>query len=839
MENYDFRKIEENWQNEWESKKIFKVEPEKNKKKYYVLEMFPYPSGKLHMGHVRNYTLGDVIARFKYSNGFNVLHPMGWDSFGLPAENAARENKVHPKDWTLKNINTMKTQLKKMGFSYDWDRELSTSDDNYYKHEQKIFLEFYKKGLVYKKSSYVNWDPIEKCVLANEQVIDGKGWRSGAIVEKKLMSQWFLKITKYAKDLEKSLKDLKFWPEQVKTMQRNWIGESKGLKIKFSLDNKEKDVEVFTTRSDTLFGASFIALSSEHPIAKTYANKNKEIKNFIKKCQSNLNLQEEEFEKLEKLGIKLPFSALHPITKKKIPVYVANFIIMEYGSGAVFGCPAHDQRDFDFAVKYNLPIKQVIKPTENFKLDKAYTGDGKLINSEFLNGLNIKKAQEKISKFLIKSKKAKTEIIYRLKDWSISRQRYWGCPIPIMYLKNGESVPATEDDLPIILPEDVDFSKSQNPLKDHSDWKYTKYSKTGEDAIRETETFDTFFESSWYFARFCSPKSKDIIEKKEAEYWLPVDQYIGGIEHAILHLLYSRFFTRALYDCGLLSIKEPFENLLTQGMVCHKTYKNKKGEWIKPPESGEQKNENKIIIGKSEKMSKSKKNVVDPDLILNKYGADTARLFMLSDSPPEKDLEWTDTGIKGSFKYLNKLWDLIKRNSKDLSKVKINKNDFLKNNKYISDLNKMIHDVTSDYENFRFNRAIARIREFTNLLFNKEEELRKNNQLFKHLIENIIKIFSPMIPHITEEMWHVMGNNDFIIKSKWPVADKKFLKVEKIVVAIQINGKLKETLELPFNTDISEIQKKALSLPKIIKIIGNNKPKKIIIVKNRVANIVI
>ena len=839
MENYDFRKIEENWQNEWESKKIFKVEPEKNKKKYYVLEMFPYPSGKLHMGHVRNYTLGDVIARFKYSKGFNVLHPMGWDSFGLPAENAARENKVHPKDWTLKNINTMKTQLKKMGFSYDWDRELSTSDDNYYKHEQKIFLEFYKKGLVYKKSSYVNWDPIEKCVLANEQVIDGKGWRSGAIVEKKLMSQWFLKITKYAKDLEKSLKDLKFWPEQVKTMQRNWIGESKGLKIKFSLDNKEKDVEVFTTRPDTLFGASFIALSSEHPIAKTYANKNKEIKNFIKKCQSNLNLQEEEFEKLEKLGIKLPFSALHPITKKKIPVYVANFIIMEYGSGAVFGCPAHDQRDFDFAKKYNLPIKQVIKPTENFKLDKAYTGDGKLINSEFLNGLNIKKAQEKISKFLIKSKKAKTEIIYRLKDWSISRQRYWGCPIPIMYLKNGESVPATEDDLPIILPEDVDFSKSQNPLKDHSDWKYTKYSKTGEDAIRETETFDTFFESSWYFARFCSPKSKDIIEKKEAEYWLPVDQYIGGIEHAILHLLYSRFFTRALYDCGLLSIKEPFENLLTQGMVCHKTYKNKKGEWIKPPESGEQKNENKIIIGKSEKMSKSKKNVVDPDLILNKYGADTARLFMLSDSPPEKDLEWTDTGIKGSFKYLNKLWDLIKRNSKDLSKVKINKNDFLKNNKYISDLNKMIHDVTSDYENFRFNRAIARIREFTNLLFNKEEELRKNNQLFKHLIENIIKIFSPMIPHITEEMWHVMGNNDFIIKSKWPVADKKFLKVEKIVVAIQINGKLKETLELPFNTDISEIQKKALSLPKIIKIIGNNKPKKIIIVKNRVANIVI
>ncbi len=839
MEKYKFKQIEKKWQNEWELKKLFKAKPKKNQKKYYVLEMFPYPSGKLHMGHVRNYTLGDVIARYKHSKGFNVLHPMGWDSFGLPAENAARENKVHPKEWTLKNINTMKKQLKKMGFSYDWDRELSTSDKNYYYQEQKIFLEFYKKGLIYKKSAYVNWDPAEKCVLANEQVIDGKGWRSGVNVEKKLMSQWFLKITEYAEDLEKSLKDLKFWPEQVKTMQKNWIGKSKGLKINFNLYNKKESIEVFTTRPDTLFGASFIALASEHPISKLYGKKKVEVKNFIKKCQKNLNLQEEEFEKLEKVGVKLPFDVIHPITKEKIPVYIANFIIMEYGTGAVFGCPAHDQRDFDFAKKYNLNIKQVIKTSENSTLDKAYMGDGKLINSDFLNGLNVKDAKEKISKFLIEKKKAKSETIYRLKDWSISRQRYWGCPIPIMYLKNGTPVLATDKDLPIVLPEDIDFSKSQNPLYDHPKWKYTKYSKTKEDVLRETETFDTFFESSWYFARFCSPNSKDIIDKKESSYWLPVDQYIGGIEHAILHLLYSRFFTRALYDCGLLNIKEPFNNLLTQGMVCHKTFKDEKNNWISPADFNEKQNMKKMLIGKSEKMSKSKKNVVDPDLILDKFGADTARLFMLSDSPPEKDLEWTDTGIKGAYKYLNRLWDLITKNLKILIKQKKNIKDFKKKEEFISAINQTIYHVTLDYENFRFNRAIARIREFTNILFENEETLKENNELFKFLLENVIKIFSPMAPHITEEMWKLLGNKNFLIESGWPVADKKYLKIENITLAVQINGKLKGTIDLPFNTNTLEIEKKALSLPKVVQIIGKKKPKRIIVVKNKVANIVI
>ena len=837
MTKYNFKEIEEKWQKNWESKKLFKATKDK-KKKYYVLEMFPYPSGKLHMGHVRNYTLGDVIARFKHSNGFNVLHPMGWDSFGLPAENAARENNIHPKEWTLKNIEIMKTQLKKMGFSYDWDREISTSDEKYYYQEQKIFLEFYKKGLVYKKSTYVNWDPKEKCVLANEQVIDGKGWRSGAIVEKKLMSQWFIKITKYAKDLEKSLKDLKFWPDQVKVMQKNWIGESKGLKINFKIENQEKFIEVFTTRPDTLFGTSFVALSAEHPISKEYSKKNEKVQSFINECKKNLNLQEEEFEKLEKKGLKLPFNVFHPILKEKIPVYIANFIIMDYGTGAVFGCPAHDQRDFEFAKKYDLKIKQVIKSNENIDLKKAYTGDGKLINSDFLNDLNVEKAKEKIASFLIERKQAKADTIYRLKDWSISRQRYWGCPIPIIYLKNGESIPVTDKDLPISLPEDVDLSKTQNPLQDHPKWKYIKYSKTGEDALRETDTFDTFFESSWYFARFCSPYSKNIIEKEEANYWLPVDQYIGGIEHAILHLLYSRFFTRALYDCGLLKVKEPFENLLTQGMVCHKTFKDEKGNWFSPNEYSEKKNKEKILIGKSEKMSKSKKNVVDPDSILKNFGADTARLFMLSDSPPEKDLEWTDTGIKGAFKYLNKLWELVENNL-NILKDKNNQKKLDSDNEFMSSINKTIHYVTEDYENFRFNRAIARIREFTNKLFENEEMLKKNGNLFKFLIENTLKILSPMVPHISEEIWMKLGNKDFLIKSKWPIPKKEFLKIENITLAIQVNGKLKDTIDIPFDTSSTEIEKKALASPKIIKTIGDNKPKKIIVVKNKIANIVI
>tara|TARA_B100000029_G_scaffold132543_1_gene126456 strand:+ start:11639 stop:14155 length:2517 start_codon:yes stop_codon:yes gene_type:complete len=838
MDNYNFKKIEEKWQKIWEKKKVFKANLSR-KKKYYVLEMFPYPSGKLHMGHVRNYTLGDVISRFKQNNGFNVLHPMGWDSFGLPAENAAKENNIHPKVWTKKNIDTMKNQLKKMGFSYDWEREISTADKDYYHQEQKIFLEFYKKGLVYKKSTYVNWDPVEKSVLANEQVIEGKGWRSGALIEKKLMSQWFLKITKYAEDLEKSLKDLKYWPEQVKTMQKNWIGKSSGLKINFFIDKTKEKIEVFTTRPDTLFGASFIAIASEHPLSKKLSKEDKEIEEFVKNCQNNLNLQEEEFEKLEKIGFKLPFNAINPITNEKIPVYIANFIIMGYGTGAVFGCPAHDQRDFDFAKKYNLKIKQVIESNEENDLKKAYTGDGKLINSDFLNGLDTTRAKIEISDSLIKKKVAKKETIYRLKDWSISRQRYWGCPIPIIYLEDGTPVPLSDKDLPVTLPDDIDFSKTKNPLNDHPKWKYTKCRKTGKKAIKETETFDTFFESSWYFARFCSPNSKNIVDKEQAKYWLPVDQYIGGIEHAILHLLYSRFFSRALKDCGIINIKEPFKNLLTQGMVCHKTFKNKKGEWIFPEEYDSAKNKDEFIVGNSEKMSKSKKNVVDPDMILKKYGSDTARLFMLSDSPPEKDLEWTETGIKGAYKYLSKLWNLIFKNKNFFEKIEIKKKEINQNDNIILEMNKTIFYVTEDYENFRFNRAIARIREFTNLVFDSEKRLKEKKELFKFILENIIKLINPMTPHLAEEAWQFLGNKKYLVNTNWPTVNKMFQEKEAIVIAVQINGKLKGTIEISEGMKDEEIEKKAFSLPKVIKIMENNKPKKVIVIKNKVVNIVI
>ena len=551
MDKYNYKKIEEKWQKKWEENKVFNASQNK-KKKYYVLEMFPYPSGKLHMGHVRNYTLGDVIARFKISNGFNVLHPMGWDSFGLPAENAAKENNVHPKTWTTKNINTMKIQLKRMGLSYDWNREISTSNKEYYFHEQKIFLEFLKNDLVYKKSSYVNWDPKEKCVLANEQVIDGKGWRSGVPIERKRMSQWFLRITKYAKELEQSLKSLKFWPDQVKTMQKNWIGKSEGIQIKFKTNYENvktlKIINIFTTRPDTLFGASFVGLAPDHLISNELAKKDTKIKSFIESCQKNLALKEEDFEKVEKIGFKTKLYAIHPITQEKLPVFIANFIIMDYGTGATFGCPAHDQRDYEFAKKYNLKIKQVIKPNKKTNLDEAYMEDGVLINSKFLNGLNVDEAKKKISKYLIDKNIAKTKTVYRLKDWGISRQRYWGCPIPVIYLEDGTMIPVPQKDLPVTLPEDIDFSKSGNLLIKHPKWKYTKCPETGKVAIRETETFDTFFESSWYFIRFCSPNSSKIVDEKEANYWLPVDQYIGGIEHAILHLLDARFFTRALYD---------------------------------------------------------------------------------------------------------------------------------------------------------------------------------------------------------------------------------------------------------------------------------------------------
>ena len=643
---------------------------DKNLKKYYVLEMFPYPSGDIHMGHVRNYTLGDLIARYKRAKGFNVLHPMGWDSFGLPAENAAISNNVHPKSWTEKNIQNMKTQLKKMGLSYDWSKELSTCASDYYKHEQKIFIDFYKKGLAYQKETIVNWDPVEQTVLANEQVIDGRGWRSDAIIEKKKMKGWFLKITDFAEELLEDLKTLKNWPEKVKLMQKNWIGKSLGAHIDFHIKELNDKVTVFSTRPDTLFGASFIALSPEHQLVDELKKKYPKIVQELNKLNLN-NTNEQNLDKIEKIGIKTPLKASHPFIKNKlIPIFIANFVLIDYGTGAVFGCPAHDQRDFDFAKKYDLEIIEVVSKDQNQKrknnLKKAYTEDGYLINSDFLNGLTVDEAIKVSIKKLEKLNLGSKSINYRLKDWGVSRQRYWGCPIPIIYCDNCGIQTVPEKDLPVKLPEKIDLQKSGNPLSNQSDWINVQCPKCSKKAKRETDTFDTFFESSWYFARFTDPNYNEAINKKIADYWLPVDQYIGGIEHAVLHLLYSRFFIKAMNKLDLINITEPFKSLQTQGMVCHQTYKNSNNEWLFPKDVIKINDkfftidENKMVSpGRIEKMSKSKKNVIDPNTIVDKFGSDTARFFILSDSPPQRDMEWTDEGVEGASRFLNKVWQLI------------------------------------------------------------------------------------------------------------------------------------------------------------------------------------
>jgi leucyl-tRNA synthetase len=668
MENYNPLAVENKWQSFFEKNQIFKTKKNIGKK-FYCLEMFPYPSGNIHMGHVRNYTLGDVIANYKRLKGYNVLHPMGWDAFGLPAENAAIQNKLHPGVWTKKNISVMKSQLKRLGLSIDWDKEVSTCDENYYKQQQTLFSFFFKKGLVYKKESYVNWDPIDQTVLANEQVIDGKGWRSGAIVEKKKLSQWFLNITKYSDELLESLENLKGWPEKVKLMQKNWIGKSIGCEIDF-LTNNEKKIRIFTTRPDTIFGASFIAIAPDHPFTQSFENDENFLK-FKNEALKNIAI-ESSLSKNEKLGFKTPYFVHHPLIKdKKMPIYVSNFILMDYGTGAIYGCPAHDQRDLEFALKYELEVLPVVSPnkSKNIKIkDKAYVDDGFIINSDFLNDLSVKEAQKKIINIIEDKKIGNSKIIYRLKDWGISRQRYWGCPIPILYREDGKIIPVPEKDLPITLPEDIDFSKPGNPLENHPTWKYTKCPETGMKAIRETDTLDTFVDSSWYFLRFCSPQEQKLpFNEEDVNYWMPVDQYIGGVEHAILHLLYSRFFTLALKDEFKFKFSEPFQNLFTQGMVCHPTFKTEKGEWVFPKdikfENGKYFLDNnlKVLKGDSQAMSKSKKNIVDPDDIIKIFGSDAVRWFILSDSPPDRDIQWSDSGIQGAYKYIQKIWQISEK----------------------------------------------------------------------------------------------------------------------------------------------------------------------------------
>lgn len=1043
--NYNHKLAEKKWQKIWEEKNVFKFDENSTREKYYVLEMFPYPSGKIHMGHLRNYTIGDAIARLKKLQGFNVLHPMGFDAFGLPAENAALEHKIHPENWTLSNIETMRGELKSIGLSIDWSREVATCLPNYYKHEQKIFLDFVKAGLAYKKESYVNWDPIDQTVLANEQVIDGRGWRSGALVEKKKLNQWFLKVSDFSEELLSELKNLTGWDERVLTMQEKWIGKSEGQIVEFGIvdscqllaaSNKiannqqpttNNSISVYTTRPDTLFGASFLAISAHHPIALELAKTNSELKNFIEECNRSA-VDEQTIEKQEKQGFKTGLQVVHPLDKNwKIDVYVANFVLMEYGTGAVFGCPAHDERDFEFAKKYNLPIRRVVEDYAKFlaetylidfssaevqeaisaikakakqgddvelaklafefvrdeiphamddeafanqapnlkasdvlknknafcfgksillcailrgmkipcgfsnqllmfdeaisdrkiihtvnaiylnslkkwirvdargnkpedvnaefsveeeklayparvefgeidnlgiyaevekaainlhqisktnaevidnlfavgdTIDEAYTEDGKMINSQFLDGLTSSEAKEKVFEILSAQGKSTKKVNYRLRDWGVSRQRYWGCPIPMLYLEDGSVVPVPEDKLPVELPKDVEFTGAGNPLASHPTWKYTTYK--GQKAIRETDTFDTFFESSWYFLRYISQPNDKAFERDLANKFMPVDQYIGGVEHAVLHLLYARFFTKALKKCGYLDVSEPFKNLLTQGMVCHATYKDKAtGKWLFPAEALEKKPE-EVIVGRSEKMSKSKKNTVEPSRIVESYGADTARLFMLSDSPASRDLEWSESGIDGCWKYVNRLWRLVDSQRSEVG-INITNNE----SQILKLTHKTIAAVKEEYEKMGFNRAIAKIREFSNALEKFEVKSDEDKAVMHFALKNLVILFAPIMPHLAEECWQKLGYKTLVSEEKFPEFDPSLIAEDEVGIAVQVCGKLRAVVQMPKGSSKEALEKAAFENENVKKFIEGKEIKKIISVPDKLVNIVV
>ena len=844
MNRYNFKLVEEKWQKFWEEKKTFSSKLNKNKKKYYCLEMFPYPSGKIHMGHVRNYTIGDVLARYKALKGFNVLHPMGWDSFGMPAENAARQNNLDPKDWTESNIKNMKIQLKKLGLSIDWDREISTCSEDYYKHQQKFFLELYKKKLVYRKENYVNWDPVDETVLANEQVIDGKGWRSGAIVERKKLNQWFFNISKFSEELLDGLNKLDNWPNKVKTMQKNWIGKSFGCEIAFKIegDLPVEYVKCFTTRPDTLFGFSFLALSTDHEISKFYENNPNFIK-FKEEC-SKTGTTEEAIAVGEKIGFKTNLMAINPLDEsQKVPVYFANFVLMEYGFGAVFGCPAHDQRDFDFAKKYNLSIKTVVKPeqsNDDFEVSKeAYPGPGILINSKFLNGLKApNESVLETIKTLEEKKIGKKQINYRLKDWGVSRQRYWGCPIPILYDENGDAHAVPDEMLPVKLPQNIDLNLKGNPLDRQLNWKEVIID--GKKMTRETDTLDTFVCSSWYYLRFCSPKEKEYgFNKDEIDYWMPVDQYIGGVEHAILHLLYSRFFMRALkYENEKFNIEEPFTGLFTQGMVCHETYKDPDNNWVSPEEivsiEGlkflKKDNSKKIKVGPSESMSKSKKNTIDPENIIMNYGADAARLFILSDSPPEKDVQWSEEGIASAFKFIQKLWNL---NIKFIEEIKKNHSED-SDNELEKSTNKFLKDVNINLENFSYNKIIANLHEIYSTLIKQLEKNYEKKSLIKNYQKFLIAI-TPIIPHFSSECLEALKVKNI----EWPSIDEAILKEENVNIVIQINGKKRGLINAKYETNEKEILELINKDQTIRKHINGKIIKRKIFIKNKLINLII
>jgi leucyl-tRNA synthetase len=852
MSRYNFRESEGKWQRRWREQRLFEVAAEPGRPKYYVLEMYPYPSGKLHVGHVRNYTIGDLVARYRRAQGFNVLHPMGWDAFGLPAENAAMAEHIHPAIWTRENIKTMRAQLERMGFGYDWSREIATCHPEFYRHQQKMFLDFLAAGLAYRKESWVNWDPVENTVLANEQVIEGRGWRSDAVVEKRLLAQWSLRITAFTEELLDAIGGLERWPERVRLMQENWIGRSEGARVFFAIAGMDERVEVFTTRQDTLFGASFLALSPNHPLALRLAEKDPGLAAFIAEC-NRMGTSEAVVETAEKRGYATGLTAVHPFDEgRRVPIWVANFVLMEYGAGAIFGCPAHDQRDLEFARKYRLPVIPVVLPPgadpATFAIGEVpYLEDGTVFNSAFLDGLSVAHAKRAAVERLEVLGCGERTIAYRLRDWGVSRQRYWGCPIPVIHCGACGIVPVPEKDLPVVLPEDVSFEVPGNPLDHHPMWKHVPCPACGGPAHRETDTLDTFFDSSWYFLRFCSARAPIAFERQEVDYWMPVDQYIGGVEHAVLHLLYSRFFTRALKQCGYLDLDEPFAGLFTQGMVCHETYQSETGEWLFPEEvettadgclvdtAGRP-----VIAGRHEKMSKSKRNVVGLDAIVDTYGADAARLYLLSDSPPERDLDWTETGIEGIWRYVNRLWRLVSEPPVPLpppgSMVPSNLPPSVAAVRRT--IHKTIAGVTDDIDKFRFNRAVARIRELTNALDELPAAEPGVPETLREGLETLAQLLGPMMPHLAEEMWQELGGSGLLAEQRWPQADPELIRDEQVTMAVQVNGKLRATIEVPRDTGSAAVEDAALALPQVARWLEGHAPRKVIVVPNRIVNIV-
>lgn len=852
MSRYNAKEVEAKWQSTWHSNKTFETSTDTSREKYYVLEMFPYPSGNIHIGHVRNYTMGDVVARFKRARGFNVLHPMGWDAFGLPAENAARDKKIHPAEWTYANIANMRRELKSMGLSLDWSKELATCHPGYYGKQQQLFLDFLDKGLVYRKETWVNWDPVDMTVLANEQVIDGKGWRSGALVEKRKLNQWMFRISDYSEDLLEGLKSLDRWPDRVRLMQENWIGKSSGAKVHFKISGTDEDLEIYTTRPDTLYGASFMAVAADHPITQKLAKDNPAIADFVAECH-RMGTSEEALEKAEKKGVPTGLTTDHPfIAGKKLPIYVANFVLMDYGTGAIFGCPGHDQRDFDFATKYDLQISRVVAGPDGETgplTIEPYVGPGEIINSDFLNGLDVETAKKAATEKLESLKLGSETTNYRLRDWGLSRQRYWGCPIPVVHCDACGTVPEKAENLPVILPDDVTFDKPGNPLDHHPTWKQTKCPACGADAIRETDTMDTFVDSSWYFARFCSPRSEDPVSREDVDYWLPVDQYIGGIEHAILHLLYSRFFSRAMKETGAVGYEEPFAGLFTQGMVTHETYRSATGEWLLPQdvvtndagqsvhiETGEA-----VVIGGIEKMSKSKKNVVDPAEIIDKFGADAARWFVLSDSPPDRDMQWTDAGATGAWRFKQRLYRFIVENLELAAPFGTVAPD-VSNDGALAlrrETHKALASVTDSIEKLHFNTAIARIYEFMKALGDFKPAGTDGAWALREAMAVITSLVGPMMPHLAEELWEMLGNHVILADSPWPTVLKELTVDNSVTIAVQVKGKLRGTIEVAKDEDPAKVEALALAEESVKRFLADATVRKVIVVPNRIVNIVI